>query len=69
MHKPFLIRIKTSHRRCIIHLNSTSLLLVCIPERQRPTTLANGSGEPETHQVTLGLAALGREIGILGSRM
>lgn len=49
-----LLGIQKSNRSLIINLNSTSLLLIAIPEGQLPATLILRRCQPKTHKVATG---------------
>lgn len=49
-----LLGIQKSNRSLVINLNSTSLLLITIPERQLPATLILRRRQPKTHKVATG---------------
>lgn len=59
-----LFGVVRSFRRGVVDLNSTTLLLVRIMERQAPATLVLGSAEPEAQEMA---ARRGRRVVLVGS--
>lgn len=50
----YLFGVKRSNRWVVINLNTTTLLVVAVLERQLPSTLTLRCGEPQTHQMASG---------------